>query len=360
MSAQPPIVIIGAGLAGAACAYELTQAGRTNVLIVERCNEPGGHGTAQNAALVRSHASNPYTAALARQGARWWADQNLVNFNACGSVLVGGQSGELMAGYRASDHRWLTACQTYNLIGQPLPRGQKAFFNSLDGIAEPKNLLHALIQKSIQTGARLEVNTDAQIRDNQLVINGRNQPYEALVIAAGAWSKSLLNLPVQAFARHLFVTTRPEAKSRPWVWDLDEELYWRKHSDGLLMSACDERVIHQPDPSSWPPLYTDEINHLKAKIERSWPGLLPLQVSQQWSGLRVLTPDDGFVLGRDPRSENIYWCSALGGHGVTCSIPAAQIAVHELTERSMSSEQTHLIAAHSVKRFATLAETWHS
>ena len=360
MSSSPPIVIIGAGLAGAACAFELTQAGRSNVLIVERCGGVGQHGTAQNAALIRSHASNPHTASLARQGARWWAQQRLTHFDACGSVLIGGRSGELMAGYRAVDHRWLSACQTYNLIGQPLPQGQKAFFNALDGIGQPQELLDALIQRSVDAGARLKLNCNAELQRDKLVLDGQVQAYDALVIAAGAWSRSLLDLPVQAFARHLFVDTQSESKSRPWVWDLDEELYWRQHPDGLLMSACDERVIHAPEPSSWPPQFADEIDHLNSKLARSWPGLLPLKIARQWSGLRVLTPDDGFVLGRDSRSDKVYWCSALGGHGVTCCVPAAQIAMHQLTNRPLNNEQQQLAAAHSVTRFATLAETWHS
>jgi len=358
-SAQP-VVIVGAGLAGAACAHELIQHHNAPLILVEQTNQPGGHGSAQNAALVRSHASNPHTAALARQGARWWAQQNLASFDPCGSILVGGRSGELVAGFRPQDHRWLKPQEVLEQTGHPLPVGQRAFFNGLDGIAAPDELLEALLTSCQKIGLDLRLNCRARLEGETLYLNGEEQPYQALVIAAGAWSRDLLELPVQSFARHLFVSQTEQPTGSPWVWDLDEELYWRRQGSETLLSACDERVVHHPDPSQWPSVAGDEEANLNEKLARSWPSLLPLRLSSSWSGLRVLTPDDGLVLGADPRYPEILWCTGLGGHGVTCSVPAARLAVQSLTRRALGDEDKDLIKAHSPNRFATLSETWHS
>jgi len=358
-SAQP-VVIIGAGLAGAACAYELIQHCDGPLILVEQNSQPGEHGSAQNAGLIRSHASNPYTAALARQGARWWAQQNLASFDPCGSILVGGRSGELVAGFRSQDHRWLKPREVLEQTGHPLPTGQRAFFNGLDGIAAPRELLEALLGRCQNDGLELRLSCRARLEGETLYLNDQAQPYQALVIAGGAWSRELLELPVQSFARHLFVSQTEQSASSPWVWDLDEELYWRRKGSETLLSACDERVVHHPDPSQWPSVATDEEANLKAKLARSWPSLLPLRLRSSWSGLRVLTPDDGLVLGADPRHPKIMWCAGLGGHGVTCSVPAARLAMQSLTGRPLSDEDKDLIKAHSPNRFATLSETWHS
>jgi D-hydroxyproline dehydrogenase subunit beta len=360
VSSERPIVIIGAGLAGAACAHELIQTHATSLVLVEQQSQHGQHGSAQNAALIRSHASNPHTAALARQGARWWAQQDLADFDPCGSVLVGGRSAELVAGFRAQDHRWLKSAEVLDRTGHPLPEGQRAFFNPVDGIAAPQQLLDALLTRCVDAGIDMRLNCRANLDGETLFLDGKEQPYEALVIAAGAWSRELLELPIQAFARHLFVSESGQAESSPWVWDLDEELYWRRLDSETLLSACDERVVHRPDSNQWPAVVPDEAAILDAKLARSWPSLLPLKIRASWSGLRVLTPDDGFVLGLDPRYPRILWCTGLGGHGVTCSIPAARLAMQTLTKRTLSVEEHNLAQAHNLNRFATLSETWHS
>lgn len=359
MNSPPPIVIIGAGLAGAACAYELVQTGHRRVLIVERAARSGQHGSAQNAGLIRSHASNPFTAAVARSGAAWWGSQELVPFEASGSVLIGGRSGELMAGFRPKEHRWLTACQSYNLVGHPLPPKRRAFFNPADGVGDPAALVDALLGAAQEHGAQLRVNCTAQLDGETLWLDGERQPFDHLVIAAGAWSAELLALPVQAFARHLVLHRTKALRAAPWVWDLDEELYWRPHPEGLLLSACDERVVHRPDPEQWPAVVDEALEELERKLGSAYPGLLPLEVLESWSGLRVLTPDDGFILGPDPRRARVLWCTALGGHGVTCCVPAAQLALQAITGRPLDADQLRNQRAHSAERFATLDETWH-
>ena len=59
--------------------------------------------------------------------------------------------------------------------------------------------------------------------------------------------------------------------------------------------------MHRPNPEQWPAVVDEALEELERKLGSAYPGLLPLEGLESWSGLRVLTPDDGFILGPDPR-----------------------------------------------------------
>jgi D-arginine dehydrogenase len=361
MSDDAPIIVIGAGLAGAACLNELTQTQSAPVLGVERHARGATQASTQNAGLIRSHASNPYTAALARQGARWWAQQNLTPFEHCGSILVGGKSSELTAGFRRADHRWIDQDELTERMGFGPDEPVRAFFNPLDGMADAGHLTQALLDQATAHGATLSFNCEATLEGERLFLDGTEVSYRALVIAGGAWSSELLALPTQAFSRHLFrCAGTPLPDGAPWLWDLDEELYLRRDGDGLIASICDEEVVPHPDPHAWPPTRPELNEELHPQFAQRWSKLGPLEIHECWAGLRTLTPDDGFILGRDPRQTSIYWCAGLGGHGVTCAVPAARLALHELTQGALNADELTCAQAHHPRRFATLRETWHS
>jgi glycine/D-amino acid oxidase-like deaminating enzyme len=360
MSEAAPIVVIGAGLAGAACLHALAEAGLGPLLCVERQQRPGSQASDQNAGLIRSHAANPFTAALARAGARWWGQQTLAPFNRCGSIIIGGRSAELVAGFRRHDHRWLNAQDLEALIGHRPVGDIRAFLNPLDGVAAPDALIAAMLDDAVQQGAELRTGCEARLDSGHLLLDDEPTEYAALVIAAGAWSASLLPLPVLAFSRHLFSCAGAQInEDAPWVWDLDEEFYFRRDGALALLCACDETVVHAPDPEHWPTPEPSLDALLLAKAKRRWPGLGPLRILDSWAGLRTITPDDGFVLGADPRRKNIYWCTGLGGHGVTAAVPAARLALAALTGADLNASDHRLAAAHSPSRFAILEETWH-
>jgi glycine/D-amino acid oxidase-like deaminating enzyme len=59
------IVIIGAGVAGAATAYFVTRRGPSNILILEKEKIPGSQSTGRNAAILRTMIPDPLLNRLA-------------------------------------------------------------------------------------------------------------------------------------------------------------------------------------------------------------------------------------------------------------------------------------------------------
>ena len=66
------VVIVGAGIAGAATAYFLAQRGQ-RVIVLDRERTPGVHSTGRNAAILRTAIPEPELHALAADSRRFYA-----------------------------------------------------------------------------------------------------------------------------------------------------------------------------------------------------------------------------------------------------------------------------------------------
>src|SRR5918993_4185526 len=91
-------VIIGAGFAGAATAYQLACRGLTDITLLEQEAIPGFHSSGRNAAMIRQCVSEPALFDLTRAGAAFlrnlpvdWPEA--VQFKQNGSLLLGSGDG---------------------------------------------------------------------------------------------------------------------------------------------------------------------------------------------------------------------------------------------------------------------------
>lgn len=66
------VIVVGAGITGAATAYHLRQAAGANVLLVDR-HGPAAGGTGKSAAIIRQHYSTPLAVRLAKQSIAMFA-----------------------------------------------------------------------------------------------------------------------------------------------------------------------------------------------------------------------------------------------------------------------------------------------
>src|SRR5512138_2237854 len=64
---REPVIIVGAGIAGASTAYFLTRRGIRDVVLLEKEAVAGLHSTGRNAAILRSLIPDPALYALARE-----------------------------------------------------------------------------------------------------------------------------------------------------------------------------------------------------------------------------------------------------------------------------------------------------
>ena len=338
------VVIIGAGLAGAATAYWLRRFGAGEVLVLEREDLPGSHASGRNAGIARQALLDGPTTLLAARGTAFlrnpppgFAEAPL--FRPTGGYLLGSEEEDrrlallrrhaLAAGvYTYPADRGEVVERIPYLDGAPFP---STLACPLDGLVDIHLLLSSYL-KGIPLRTGVEVTGFEAKGDRITAVRAGDEviPASAVVNAAGPWACAVAALAgarpleLQPRRRHLIHTgTLPGLPpDMPYAWFLDPEVYFRPESGGLLLSPCDET----PHPAQAPAVHPEAPLWLASKLKAAAPRMGDLPVGRFWAGLRTFSDDGRFVLGRDGEVENFFWVAGLGGHGMTTSAAVGEMA----------------------------------
>jgi glycine/D-amino acid oxidase-like deaminating enzyme len=310
------ILIIGAGLAGAATAFHLKRLGVGEVVLLEREGDAGMHSSGRNAAMVRARVSDPDVESFTRRGAEALRSGKHCAFRKTGSVLLGWGDDS------ASDY-----------FPQATGRGQ---WCPNDGVVDPAGLLQTYLRGQDVRYATPVLGWKADADGFVIGTNSTTFRSRLLVNAAGPWAGEIGELPLEPRNRHLYVTPSMDGinASLPFVWDIVNGLYFRPEAGGLLLCACDESTR---EPGDY--LVDDAVEHLLAtKLGRYQPSFAGVSIKTRWTGQRVFAADEKFVIGCDGRCRGLFHVAGLGGHGVTSSYAVGQFAAESIV-RQAADEQ---------------------
>lgn len=372
---SPPLradfVVVGAGFVGAATAIHLARlAPGKRVLLLEREGAPGVHSSGKNAGMIRQVTSEEAVSDLARKGAE--AIRRLAAagpegtpsarplFLQTGSVLVA--AGEKVAQLeRDIAHARAAGIPVERLDAASardrFPALRDATFELAcrapsDGVVDLPTLARRYLELARELGVEAIFGAGVEAirtRDGRVLgvrAGGSEIETRIVVDAAGAWASEVADLagaariPLRPRRRHIFVT-----EPLPWVppdwpfhWDISTEVYFRPEEGGLLLSPCDEAEPGDKRSDAADPAAREL---LRAKLSRQFPRLADLAVRRAWSGLRTLTPDGRFVVGPDPEIEGFFWAAGLGGHGVTASSSAGELAARLVLDPGLDGSNPH-------------------
>lgn len=347
------VVIIGAGFAGAATAYHLTQRGVNDILILEQESIPGFHSSGRNAAMVRQCVPDPDLAALARDGTAFLRELPRdwpvpVSFKRTGSLLLGSGASWIKLQNDAETGRrlgidvelWTPDQAKRRVAVLKEAEFEGAVWCGSDGVVDIHALLSGYLKAAAGKGARIRYGARVQsIReiggdDLQVATDSGMIRTKTLVNAGGAWANVIAQfsgvrvMPLRPCRRHLFVTTPIDwvDSSWPFVWDVAHDIYFRPEGAGLLLCPCDQTELPPGDP----PVEEDVKELLAEKIDQFMPALSGVRIHKGWAGVRTLTADGRFVVGWDGQVENFFWVAGLGGHGMTTSSSVGALAAELL------------------------------
>jgi D-arginine dehydrogenase len=155
---------------------------------------------------------------------------------------------------------------------------------------------------------------------------------DIVVNAAGAWAGSIGKLagasPVTLtpMRRSAAIIPAPEnADAWPLVHTINEELYFKPESPGLMICPQDET------PSEPMDAFPDEIDIAIAAdrfthiVDHSFS-----QVLHRWAGLRTFAPDRRPVVGFDQNAQGFFWLAGQGGFGVQTSPGLGQLTAQAI------------------------------
>ncbi len=355
------VVVIGAGIAGASIAYFLAERGMSNVLVVERENQPAYHATGRSAASLVEIDLNPTVEEIKIIGASFLRDPTpgfaahalleqrgvLVLLDAARWAHYGERAAELRARGMRVD---LVGAESASALvdGQlDAKRFHGAAHLTHDGFVDVHELLGAYMANARRAGVSFVFGREVvpetaggrvvEVRIDDVIVQA-----STVVNAAGAWAQEVGRMagattvtltPKRRCMAVLDVADDLDLRSWPMVWCDDLRVYFRDDAGRLMLCPMDELAM-EPCDASW-----DEYE-IAAGIERLCelaPGLRPRAVRHRWAGLRTFADDGVPVVGRDPVRPEFFWLAGQGGCGIETSgalgAIAADLLVHGRTER---------------------------
>ncbi len=354
-STSADVIVVGGGVAGLSVTAAL--AGQARVLLLERESLLASHASGHNAAIYRPLEDDQTSAWLAQRSLWWLSDLVGTQVLSRTGLLLASSDPERTRklAQRAVEqgvaHEWLDRAELH--AAEPALQGGEASSALClpgGGVLDIHALTTGLTQRArernavIRTGACVQRVCVEQGRVRGVVLeDGTQLTAAAVVLCAGAWAGGLgltcgVDEGLVPLRRHL-VLLRTEAATRatqPVLWRLEDEVYFRPESGGLLASPCDEAESAACVPTADPA----ELIALARKLERFAPGLSKSAVQRSWACLRTFAPDRELVAGPDPRVAGLHWLAGLGGRGMSVAP-----AVGELLAQVLLGQPPHPLLA---------------
>ena len=341
------IVVVGAGMAGASLAAELTAelAGSASVLLLEAEARPGYHATGRSAAFWTESYGGPGVQPLTSASGAFLRDGGFLRPRGALTIARAGQEPALAA-----------FCARYAALGVEVEAIDRAGLEArvpgirapwVAGALEPSCAdidVAALHQHYLATarkaGAMLWCDArlaHAERRKDRWAIvltDGRKVDAGIVVDAAGAWADSVAQvcgvapLGIAPLRRTIAqVRTDPVVgDDLPLVLDLGEEFYFKPEAGRLWLSPHDETPSAPCDAAPEEIDVALAIERLGAVVDWTVE-----RVEHKWAGLRSFAPDRLPVYGFDPVAPGFFWFAGQGGFGIQTAPAAARLAAGLLT-----------------------------
>ncbi|HEY4076758.1 MAG TPA: glycine oxidase ThiO [Rhizomicrobium sp.] len=308
------IVIVGAGVAGLGIGWRLLQAGCA-VTVLDRAQPAGGASWAAAGMLAVSaeleDAAEPEIA-LALSANRMWPDFAAELEAASGRSVAFARPGSLLLAHdgpalevlraRAGEGQQILDVDGIRLIAPMLNPMAGALWAPSEGQVDNRLLGEALAVAFLKAGGRLIPNEAAvTIERRGGSATAVLTPYarygaDAFVIAAGAWSGLLDDIPITPVKGEMIALTPPDraALPGPVIWGNGVYCVPRPHQGEqgrLLVGATVQETGFDTS------LTTAARDHLRSRAQALMPLLKNWKLSDHWAGLRPKSPDGLPLLG---------------------------------------------------------------
>lgn len=343
------VLVVGAGIAGAAAGFFLATAG-ARVTVLEMEDAPGRHATGRSAALYSEYFGPPEVRALTAASRDFLADPPpgfagapLLSPRGVVTVARPGAEAEFEAALASartapSGATEISPAEAARLV-PVLRAGRYARAMHKPGALDiDVAALHQGYLRGIRATGRLLTRAGVrELRHDRGRWRAGDHTAPVLVDAAGAWADGLAVLAGAAplgLVPHrrtaCLVDPGRDAAGWPLLNDVPETFYCKPESGALLVCPADA----EPDePGDVRPRDVDVAIGVD-RLERATT-LSVRRVAHSWAGLRTSAPDDLPVVGPDPQVRGFSWLAALGGYGVQLSPAVGRLLAAAVLDRDV-------------------------
>jgi D-arginine dehydrogenase len=338
MTADCDFLVIGAGVSGAAAAFELAAHG--SVLLLEMEDQPGHHSTGRSAALYTPN----YGPAVVRQICQaaypffrdppaGFAEHALLSPRGALSITVEDPDGiaDALLKDAGPDHpiEELSMARAIALCPSIRPGVfRRALYEpgvmDMDAAAIHQGFLRGFKARGGKLVVSAEVESLERSAGTWTVVSRAGRFRAPIVVnAAGAWAERIgaragaVRIGLQPKLRTAIIVDAPAefcASGVPVADVLDTWAYFKPEAGRIMASPGDETPVEPMDA------YPDDMviaeladyleRHTLLKIER---------IVRSWAGLRSFVADHCPVVGFDPKAEGFLWLCGQGGYGIMMS-----------------------------------------
>jgi sarcosine oxidase subunit beta len=345
------VIIIGGGIVGSSIAYHLTEAGCTDVLVLERETSQGKGSTGKSMGGVRAQFATPVNIRMSMYSIPFFAafEETMGHpsgYRPQGYLFVATKPAHmdyLRTNYGAQVAAGLKDVHLLDRAGvtalAPELRSDDIIggsFCGTDGFVDPHSVMTGFMLKAMERGVQLMRDTEVTgIRVDDRGVSGveTKQGFLAtrkLVNATGAWAGGVarlagVDLPVEPL-RRMLVPTEPfdqVSHESPMVVDMTTGFHYRPEGRGLLLAWN--------DPEETPGFKLSFDHAFIEKILTRGVDRLPcleyaeVNPKRAWAGLYEMTPDHHPVLGPVKSLPGFYVANGFSGHGVMHSPATGRI-----------------------------------
>jgi glycine/D-amino acid oxidase-like deaminating enzyme len=349
------IIIVGAGIVGAACAAECA-AGGLKTLVLDRGMIGGGTTAAGMGHIVVMDDSEAQFALTEYSRRLWLQLRNQlsadVEYELCGTLWVAADEQEMAEARRKAQYYTDRKTRAEILDGEGVRRAEPNLRPGLagglrvadDGVIYPPCAARFLMDQARRHGAEFRGNAAVRallpeggvaLADGSRIGAGRS------VNATGPWSPELTpGLPVRKRKGHLVITDRYPGFVRHQIVELG---YLKSaHSvskDSVAFNIQPRRTGQMLIGSSRQfDAEGTEVDHgiltrMLARAVEYLPSLAKLSATRTWTGHRAATPDKLPLIGPSVEHDRIWLASGHEGLGITTSLGTGRLVADMLLGR---------------------------
>jgi len=332
------IVIAGTGAVGASIAYHLARHGAGGEVILCDRAEVASGATGKAMGGVRQQFSTAPEVRLAQASARFFAELGAPLFEQVGYLfLATTEEGvarlterrrlqvDLGVSVEEVDPALVGGLRTDDVLAASICRE--------DGVADPTEVTHYLVREAVAGGVDLREHTDA-----------REVDADVLVVACGAASPELVDLPIRPLVRQLVDTEQVPGLPVDLPMTIEEEtgFHFRRVGQGLRLAMAEpslrwgtEEVVDESLVGDW-----------LERLAHRFPSAAGIGVARAWAGLYDMTPDAHPIIGWV--GDGVYAACGFSGHGFM-QAPAVGAAV---AEELLMGSSTFDLTPYRLERFA--------